>query len=84
VIPVIINETNVTTELNNTIANLTNSTNSSSTNETEADDGFEINKTSLYIGLAAGATVLFIVGIIAMICWICYCKRKWPEWQKVK
>jgi hypothetical protein len=19
-----------------------------------------------------------------MICWICYCRKKWPDWQKVK
>ena len=38
----------------------------------------------MFIGLAAGGTVLFIIGFIAMICWICYCKRKWPEWQNEK
>lgn len=74
------NDTLVANDTASTNSSSSNSTSnsSSSSNSTSEDGG--IDKTNLFIGLAGAGTVIFIVLFIAMICWICYCKRKWPEW----
>lgn len=83
-VPVVVNKTNETLANNTNISANSNITNSSAGNETEGDSGFQIDKTSMYIGLAAGGTVLVFIGFIGLVCWICYCKRKWPDWKKAK